>query len=88
MDGYVDRAGTVHGLVARTRDLVVHGESQITTTLPDPAWLARLTPIVEKLGLYGPLVLQAMLYRRWRPADYRVQLPLRGRLHAGHRGGG
>ncbi|WP_460502857.1 ATP-grasp domain-containing protein, partial [Hymenobacter agri] len=61
VDGYVDRAGQVHGLVARTRDVVVRGESQVTTTLPDAALLARLTPIVEKLGLYGPFVLQALL---------------------------
>ena len=61
VDAYVDRAGRVHGLVARTRDVVVRGESQVTTTLPDPALLARLTPIIEKLGLYGPLVLQALL---------------------------
>jgi carbamoyl-phosphate synthase large subunit len=47
--------------VARTRDVVVRGESQVTTTLPDAALLARLRPIVEKLGLYGPFVLQALL---------------------------
>ena len=61
VDGYVDRAGRVHGLVARTRDVVVRGESQVTTTLPDAALLARLGPIVAQLGLYGPLVLQALL---------------------------
>ena len=61
VDGYVSRAGRVHGLVARTRDVVVRGESQVTTTFHDPELLARLTPIVEKLGLYGPFVLQALL---------------------------
>ena len=61
VDGYVSRAGRVHGLVARTRDVVVRGESQVTTTLDDPALTARLTPMVEKLGLYGPFVLQALL---------------------------
>ena len=61
VDGYVDRTGQVHGLVARTRDVVVRGESQVTTTLTDPALVARLIPIVEKLGLYGPFVLQALL---------------------------
>ncbi|MCI1185922.1 ATP-grasp domain-containing protein [Hymenobacter sp. DH14] len=61
VDGYVDRTGRVHGLVARIRDVVVRGESQVTTTLLDAALLARLTPIVEKLGLYGPFVLQALL---------------------------
>ncbi|WP_206599879.1 NAD-dependent epimerase/dehydratase family protein [Hymenobacter glacialis] len=62
VDAYVDRRGTVRGLVPRTRDVVVHGESQVTTTLPDPALVARLTPMVEALGLYGPLVLQALLH--------------------------
>ena len=61
VDGYVDRTGRVHGLVARTRDVVVRGESQVTTTLPDAALLARLRPLVETLGLYGPFVLQALL---------------------------
>lgn len=61
VDGYVSRAGRVHGLVARTRDVIVRGESQVTTTFHDPALLARLTPIVEQLGLYGPFVLQALL---------------------------
>jgi len=61
VDAYVDRAGRVHGLVARTRDVVVRGESQVTTTLIDPALEARLVPIIETLGLYGPLVLQALL---------------------------
>ena len=59
-DAYVDRAGRVHGLVARTRDIVVRGEAQVTTTLPDPALTARLSAIVAELGLYGPLVLQAI----------------------------
>ena len=61
VDAYVDRAGRVHGLVPRTRDVVVHGESQVTTTLDDPDLVARLIPLIAKLGLYGPLVLQALL---------------------------
>ena len=61
VDAYVDRQGNVRGLVPRTRDVIVRGESQVTTTIDDPVLVARLTPIVEKLGLYGPLVLQALL---------------------------
>ncbi len=61
VDAYVSRNGQVQGLVPRTRDVVVRGESQVTTTLPDASLIARLVPIVEKLGLYGPLVLQALL---------------------------
>ncbi|HXG69092.1 MAG TPA: NAD-dependent epimerase/dehydratase family protein [Gemmatimonadaceae bacterium] len=61
VDAYVDRAGRVHGLVPRTRDLVVRGESQVTTSLNDPALVERLTPVVEQFGLSGPLVLQIIL---------------------------
>ena len=61
VDGYVDRAGRVQGLVARTRDVVVRGESQVTTTMADAALVARILPIIEKLCLYGPFVLQALL---------------------------
>ncbi|WP_375417473.1 NAD-dependent epimerase/dehydratase family protein [uncultured Hymenobacter sp.] len=61
VDAYVDQRGRVHGLVARTRDVVVNGESQVTTTLPDEALTAQLTAIVAQLGLYGPLVLQAIV---------------------------
>ncbi|WP_426060003.1 NAD-dependent epimerase/dehydratase family protein [Hymenobacter sp. B1770] len=61
IDVYVTRQGKVHGLMPRTRDVVLRGESQITTTVDDPALVARLTPIIEQLGLYGPLVLQALL---------------------------
>ncbi|ALW85907.1 epimerase [Hymenobacter sedentarius] len=61
VDAYVDRSGKVRGLVPRTRDVIIHGESQITTTLDAPGLVSRLVPIVEKLGLYGPLVLQALL---------------------------
>ena len=60
VDGYVDRTGRVHGLMARTRDVVVRGESQVTTTLADPDLHARLAAIVAQLGLYGPFVLQAL----------------------------
>jgi RimJ/RimL family protein N-acetyltransferase len=69
VDAYVDRQGQVRGLVPRTRDVVVRGESQVTTTLTDPALVARLTPLIERLGLYGPLVLQALL-----TADGRLHL--------------
>ncbi|MGI4875710.1 MAG: NAD-dependent epimerase/dehydratase family protein [Janthinobacterium lividum] len=60
-DAYVDRAGRVHGLVPRTRDVVVRGESQVTTTLLSPTLTAQLTAIVAQLGLYGPVVVQALL---------------------------
>ncbi|WP_214606937.1 NAD-dependent epimerase/dehydratase family protein [Hymenobacter arizonensis] len=61
VDAYVDRQGTVRGLVPRTRDVITRGESQVTTTLDDPALVARLMPIIARFGLYGPLVLQALL---------------------------
>lgn len=60
-DAYIDRAGHVHGLVARTRDVVRRGESQVTTTLSDPTLATQLAAAVAQLGLYGPVVVQALL---------------------------
>jgi carbamoyl-phosphate synthase large subunit len=46
------------GAVARSRDLVVHGESQVTTVLPDSAAVAIARGVVEAIGLAGHAVVQ------------------------------
>jgi RimJ/RimL family protein N-acetyltransferase len=61
VDAYVNREGGVQGLVLRTRDVVLQGESQITTTFEDAALAERLAAIIGQLGLYGPVVLQALI---------------------------
>lgn len=60
-DVYVDRRGQIKGCVVRTRDVVVNGESQVTTTLPAPAVEVVCRAIVSALALYGHIVLQAII---------------------------
>ncbi len=60
VDVYVDRKGVAKGTVARTRDLVVSGESQITTTVKHPQLETLCSALVEVLGLYGHAVIQAI----------------------------
>lgn len=60
IDAYRARDGRLLGMVARSRDLVLGGESQVSTTIdPTPYWeLAEAT--LEALGLTGPAVLQVI----------------------------
>lgn len=64
IDAYLDRSHRVKGLMLRSRDKVVDGESQITTTFRDPAIEARATQVLEALKLNGPVVLQAIIDER------------------------
>jgi carbamoyl-phosphate synthase large subunit len=61
VDAWMDRDHAVKGLVLRRRDLVVNGESQITTSFSDAALEARMRTVLEALRLRGPVVLQAIL---------------------------
>ena len=60
-DAWLDGRSRCKALVLRTRDRVVNGESYQTTTFHDPGLEARLTRVLEGLGLTGPVVLQAVL---------------------------
>lgn len=60
-DAYVDKQGAIHGLVLRTRDKIVNGESQITTTLDNKKVEKILLKCIKKLGLYGHIILQAII---------------------------
>ena len=60
VDAWADRCHLVKGLVLRRRDTVVNGESQVTTTFPNPALDALARQIIEALKLRGPVVLQAI----------------------------
>ncbi len=51
----------IKGMILRSRDLVIDGESQITTTFKDEIIKDKLEKIVEKLHLYGHVVLQAII---------------------------
>jgi carbamoyl-phosphate synthase large subunit len=60
LDAYVTMTHEVKGLVVRTRDLVEHGESQVTTTVDAPTLASLGLEIVRALGLYGHVVLQLL----------------------------
>ena len=61
VDGWLDRAHRLKGLVLRRRDLVIGGESQVTTTFRNAAVEAEIACLLEALKLNGPVVVQAMM---------------------------
>lgn len=61
IDAWLDRHHRVKGLVLRRRDVVVGGESQVSTTFRDPALEAEATRILNALELSGPVVMQAFI---------------------------
>jgi carbamoyl-phosphate synthase large subunit len=60
VDLFVGKNGKAKGVICRTRDLVVNGESQITTTIQDQRLEELAKVLVEKLDLYGHVVLQVI----------------------------
>jgi carbamoyl-phosphate synthase large subunit len=60
IDAYADKKGKTKGVVVRTRDLVVNGESQITSTLENAELEKICIKLIELLGLYGHVVIQAI----------------------------
>ncbi len=60
IDLYRDASGMTKGVVVRSRDKVVGGESQITTTLHHSALEALGAKVADLLGLYGHTVLQVL----------------------------
>lgn len=67
IDAWLDAKYCVKGLVLRTRDQVVGGESQITTTFHDSSIEALAVRILESLQLRGPVVMQAIIDGDGRP---------------------
>lgn len=61
VDLYVDAKGKTKGVIARTRDVVVGGESQITTTVRYPELEQMCAAAAETLGLYGHAVFQVIV---------------------------
>jgi carbamoyl-phosphate synthase large subunit len=61
VDAWLDRHHAVKGLVLRSRDCVVNGESQVTTTFRNTRIEAQALQTLEALGLSGSVVLQAMV---------------------------
>lgn len=60
IDVYVNRKGRCLGAVARRREVVRHGESQVTTTLNHPRLESMCSELAEALNLYGHAVFQAI----------------------------
>jgi carbamoyl-phosphate synthase large subunit len=60
VDAWVDRTHRIKGMVMRTRDHVVNGESVTTTTFRDASLEAMCRKLLESLRLRGPVVLQLM----------------------------
>lgn len=60
IDAYRARDGRILGLVARSRDVVVGGESQVTTTVDAEPYAALAAAALTSLGLTGHAVLQAI----------------------------
>lgn len=63
IDAWMYSNHVVKGLVMRTRDLIVNGESQVTTTFFDPKIQAEAIRVLEHLKLCSHVVLQALLDR-------------------------
>lgn len=60
VDVFMTRAGHAKGVIARTRDVVVRGESQITTTVRDPELETLCTEVARSLQCEGHVLLQAI----------------------------
>lgn len=67
VDAYVNRDGQVKGVICRTRDLVVNGESQVTTTVWMPELERLCAACIERLGLFGHVVLQLLIDKQGQP---------------------
>ncbi|WP_172196393.1 NAD-dependent epimerase/dehydratase family protein [Saccharibacillus qingshengii] len=61
VDVYVQKDGVCKGAVVRRRDLIVNGESQVTTTYRDEKLEALCADFSEKLGLYGHVIFQILI---------------------------
>lgn len=53
IDFYIDKKGKGKGVIVRTRDLVVDGESQMTTSIDNEEVGTMALSLAEELGLYG-----------------------------------
>lgn len=61
IDLYMTRAGKAKGAVARKRDYVINGESQITTTIRNEKLEDLCIGVATYLGLYGHAVMQVII---------------------------
>ncbi|MFP6855562.1 MAG: ATP-grasp domain-containing protein [Opitutales bacterium] len=60
-DVYIDQSGQSRGVILRWRDLVINGESKITTTFRNPAWECKIEDLAVRIGLRGHALVQAIV---------------------------
>lgn len=61
VDVYVDMLGKAKGAIVRSRDLVINGESQVTTTICNRELESLSISLAEKFQIYGHAVLQVII---------------------------
>lgn len=61
VDAYVTHEKEVKGVILRKRDVVVNGESQITSTFRNSELENTFKRIIKSLNLYGHIILQALI---------------------------
>lgn len=61
IDSWVSKTGEVPGVILRRRDVVIAGESQVTTTFKDANLENDAINVIKALKLRGPVVLQAII---------------------------
>lgn len=61
IDAYVDLSGSIKGMILRTRDLIIDGESKISTTFFDEYIENSARNIIYQLNLYGHIMLQMII---------------------------
>jgi len=58
IDVYIDRKGLAKGAIVRSRDLIINGESQITSTISNTKLESLGCAVAEILQLYGHVLIQ------------------------------
>jgi predicted ATP-grasp superfamily ATP-dependent carboligase/RimJ/RimL family protein N-acetyltransferase len=61
IDAYISTSGKVKGIICRSRDLVISGESQISTTLRHPEMEKLVEGILKKIQFYGHVIFQFLI---------------------------
>ena len=61
VDVYISKSHKVKGIITRSRELIENGESVISKTFFDLELNKILIPFIEKLNLYGHVILQLLI---------------------------
>ena len=61
IDIYISKTGKIKGMVARQRDTIINGESQITSTFRNEKLEQLCADFVENMSFYGHILLQVII---------------------------